>query len=344
MKHRFFALFIVFTLVLSAAVFTFAQTKSNKNQLVTLLPASDGVMSVDAKRFFGSALPQVLSGNKEMLDEINSRIDEFKTNTTIDIRQFDQIAIGVAINQISADKTNFEPIVLARGSFNANSLLMLAKFAAKESYREEKIGSRTVYIFSPKELIEKNKTAVKSSFVQKILDNLLPRMSGEIAVTAYDNNTLAIGKIERLKLVLTESKSRVDNNLLALVNRNPNSVVSFAANLPNGISGFLSLGDDELGQNLDSIRQIYGMADVIGENALISFTAKTLEAKRAEGLYKNLSDLRELGKMLVGSSKGADKQVYARMLESTKITLKGSEVIFDLQVPQSDINVLIGAK
>ena len=66
---------------------------------------------------------------------------------------------------------------------------MLAKFAAKDTYREEKIGSRTVYIFSPKELIEKNKSAVKSSFIQKILDNLLPRLNGEIAVTAYDNNT-----------------------------------------------------------------------------------------------------------------------------------------------------------
>lgn len=344
MKHRFFALFIVFTFVLTATVFTFAQTKPNKNQLLALLPASDGVVSVDAKRFFDSALPQVLSGNKEMLDEINSRINEFKTNTTIDIRQFDQIAVGVAIKQISADKTKFEPLVLARGSFNANSLLMLAKFAAKETYREEKIGSRIVYIFSPKELIEKNKSAVKSSFVQRILDHLLPRLSGEIAVTAYDNNTLAFGRLERLKLMLDGSKSRVDNNLLALVNRNPNSVVSFAANLPNGTSGFLSLGDDELGQNLDSIRQIYGTADVAGENALVSFTAKTLEAKQAEGLHKNLSDLRELGKMLLGSSKSADKQVYARMLESAKITLKGSEVNFDLQIPQSDINVLIGAK
>lgn len=343
MKHRFFALFIVFTFVLSATVFTFAQPKPNKNQLLTLLPASDGVASVDAKRFFDTALPQVLSGNKEMLDEINSRIDEFKTNTTIDIRQFDQIAVGVAIKQISADKTDFEPLVLARGSFNANSLLMLAKFAAKETYREEKIGSRTVYIFSPKEVIEKNKTAVKSSFIQKILDNILPRLSGEIAITAYDNNTLAFGRLERLKLMLTGSKSRVDNNLLALVNRNPNSVVSFAANLPNGMSGFVDL-DDDLGQNLASIRQVYGMMDVAGENTMLQAAAKTLKVEQAAELKKSLEGLQSFFSGLLLSSKGENVKLYGRLLKSAKISLKGSEVMFDLQVPQSDINVLIGAK
>jgi hypothetical protein len=346
MKHRFFAFFIVFTFVLNAVGITFADTKSSKNQnaLLALLPASDAVMALDAKRFFNVALPQILSGNKEMLDEINGKIDDFKAKTTIDIRQFEQVAVGIASKEISATQTDYEPVVLARGNVNAGSLLTLAKFASNGTYKEEKIGSRTVYIFSAKEIIEKNKPTAKSSLVQKILDKILPRLSGETAITAYDNNTLAFGKLERLRLMLTDAKSRADANLLSLVNRNPNAVMSFAINLPKGMSSVLNLEDDEFGQNLDAIRQVYGVMDVVGENTAVSFTAKTLEITQAEKLHKNLTDLRELGKMIFGASKGADKQVYARMLANTKILQKGSEVMFVLQVPQSDINVLIGAK
>ena len=50
--------------------------------------------------------------------------------------------------------------------------------------------------------------------------------------------------------MLTESKSRVDNNLLALLNRNPNAVVNFAAESAEKCSGFLELDGDEIGKNL----------------------------------------------------------------------------------------------
>ncbi|MET0754231.1 MAG: hypothetical protein ABWZ66_12695 [Pyrinomonadaceae bacterium] len=344
MKHKIFALFIILAFALSAFVSTFAQTKTSKNQLAALLPASDGVVSVDTKRLFGGALPQILSGNKEMLGEINAKIDEFKTNTSIDIRQFDQIAVGIATRKISETDMDFEPLVLARGSFNASSLVTLAKFASKDAYREEKIGSRTVYIFSAKEIIEKNKTAVKSSFIQKILDKILPGLSGETAVTVYDNNTLAFGKYERLKLLLTDSKSRVDAGLLALVNRHPNAVASFAMNLPNGMSSFLELTDDELGQNLDSIRQIHGMFDVVGENTSVSVSGKTLKPEQAASLKESFDGLQGLFSGILLGSKSENQKLYGRMLKSAKISRVANEITIDLQVPQSDINILVGAK
>jgi hypothetical protein len=346
MKSKFFAVLIACAVVLNAAGAAFADTKSskNQNQLLALLPASDGVVALDAKRFFNVALPQILSGNKALLDEINGKIDDFKAKTSIDMRQFDQIAVGVAAKQISATDTDFDPVVLARGTFSASSIVTLAKFASNGTYKEEKIGSRTVYVFTAKDIIEKNKPTTKSSMIQKILDKILPRLSGETAVTVYDNNTLAFGKPDRLRLMLTDNKSRVDANLLTQVNRSPNAVMSFAANLPKGFSSFMTLEDDELGKNLDAVRQVYGMMDVTGENTQVAFTAKTLEAAQAEGMLKSLTNFRDLGKILLGGSKGEDKKVYVRMLENLKITRAGSEVTFDLVVPQTDINVLIGAK
>jgi len=47
---------------------------------------------------------------------------------------------------------------------------------------------------------------------------------------------------------------------------------------------------------------------------------------------------------LIGSSKGADKKVYARMIENAKISRQANEVSMDLQVPQEDLNVIVGEK
>jgi hypothetical protein len=344
MKHKFFALFIAFVFILNSFGSAFADTKSNKNQLLALLPASDMIAAVDAKRFFATSLPQILSGNKEMLDEINGKIDEFKTNTGIDMRQFEQIAVGVSAKQISETQTEYEPVVLARGSYSADSLITLAKFASGDKYREEKIGGKSVYIFSPKELIEKNRTAVKNSTVQKAIDFILPKLSGETAVTAYDKNTLAFGKLERVRLLLTDSKSRVDANLLAKVSINPTAVANFAANLPKGLSEFMELSDDDIGQNLSAIRQIYGTFDVAGENASVSISAKTVKPENAESLKALFVSLQvSLADFLVNSKRESQK-VYGRMLKNAKFTRVGDEVKIDLQVPQTDINILVGAK
>lgn len=345
MKTKIFALFIVFGFVLNLIGTTFAESKNKQtNELVALLPASDGVMNLDVKRFFAVALPQILSGNKEMLDEIYAKIDEFKSNTGIDIRKFDQMAVGVTAKEISAKETNYEAVSLARGNFSADSVAKLAKFASNDKYREEKIGDRTVYIFSPKEMIEKNKPTAKNAMLQKFLNMILPHLSGEMAVTAYDKKTLAFGTPDKLRFMLTESKSRIDADLVVLVSRNPSAVMSFAGNMPKGASSFIDLGDDELGQNIDSIRQMFGSMDVIGENTIVSVTAKTLDVKRAEGLQQNMSDLREVGKAILGGSKREDQKMYARLLENAKISRNGTEVSLDVQVPQSDMNILVGAK
>lgn len=345
MKTKIFALFIVFGFALNLVGTSFAESKNKQtNELVALLPASDGVMNLDTKRFFATALPQILSGNKAMLDEIYAKLDEFKTNTGIDIRKFDQMAVGVTAKEISAKETNYQAVSLARGNFSADSLVKLAKFASNDKFREEKIGDRTVYIFSPKEMIEKNKSMAKNAMLQKFLNMILPAVSGEMAVTAYDSKTLAFGTPDKLKFMLTEGKSRIDADLIGLVGRNPSAIMSFAGNMPKGASSFIDLGDDELGQNIDSIRQMFGSMDVIGENTIVSITAKTLDAKRAEGLQQNMSDLREVGKAILGGSKREDQKMYARLLENAKISRNGTEVSLDLQVQQSDMNILVGAK
>lgn len=321
-------------------------TAAQTGQLAALLPVSDGVITIDMRRLVGDALPQVLASNQPMLNDILGTFDRIKNDTGVDLRQFEQIAVGVSGKKISATEMTFEPIVLARGTFNAGAFLGVAKVAAKGKYREEKIGAKTAYVFSVKQAaaqVKTNPNKAKSSMLENTLDKMFKGLSDEFAVTAYDNNTLAIGTVARVRDTLS-TKTHVGADILSLVNRKPNSLISFGINLPNGLAQFIDLDNDEIGKNLEAIRQVSGAFDVGGGNSTVSVVAKMLEAAQAKDLQDTLSGLQMVGKAFIGGAKGEDKKVYARMIDNARITQSGNNVMLDLQVAQSDIDILIGAK
>ena len=341
MKYKILAFTVACVFLLNSVATSFAQTKAGNqtNQLASLLPASDAVVTLDIQKLLNEAVPQVLSGKPQMLGEINAKIDEIREKTGLDARQFEQIVIGVAMKQISAREVDLEPVFLARGKYNANALIAVAKLASKGKYREEKIGTRTVYVFSGKEIVGQNKPQTKNSWIDQAIDRLIVGLTKEIAVTSLDGNTLAFGSIARLRETF-DGKARVANQVLNLVNRKPNSVVSFGANLPNGLSSFIDLDNDELGKTLDSIRQMSGAVDARDGTVGVSLTAKTLKPEQAQGLHETLEGLQMLGKTLIGG-KSADRQVYSRMIDNARFTRNLTEVSLDLQVPQTDINILL---
>lgn len=314
--------------------------------LAALLPASDGVITVNMLRVVRDALPQVLSSNQLMLNEILGKLDEVKAKTGIDLRQFEQIAVGVSPKIAAPQKVKVAPIILARGTLNAGALLALAKVGANGKYREEKIGDRAVYVFSPKQIVAQNKpqtTNPNGAMHGKIVSAMFDRLPDEIAVAAYDANTLAIGSLARLRQTFAAG-SRVAPDVLNLVSRKPNALMSFGMNLPNGLSPFIPLENDELGKNLDAIRQISGAVDVGGTSATASVIAKMVGAAQAKDLSDTLSGFQMIGKAFFGGAKTPQKQLYSRLIDNAKIAQSGSEVSIDLLVPQSDIDILVGAK
>lgn len=346
MKNRFFAFFALSFLILNAVGATFADTKSNAKQsaqLTAMLPASDAIMTFDAKRFLGDALPQILSGNQSLLAEITAHVDEVKSKTGIDFRQFEQVAVGVTAKQTAPRQFDFEPVILARGQFNANALIAAAKIASNGKYREEKVGGKSVYIFSAREIAAQKASADPNDKKAQFLEKILKSLSQELAVSNVDANTLAFGTAARVRQTL-DGKSRSAADVVNLVARRPSAVMNFAAKLPAGMSQFLPLDNDELGKSIDAIQYFYGSMDMNGANAVLNLNARTAQNAEAQSLFETLEGLQMIGKVFLGGQKSADKQVYARMVENVKFARSANEISVDLQVPQSDINVLIGAK
>jgi hypothetical protein len=347
MKRNFFALLMLLAMVIGAISLAFAETKgaaesgSQVNQLAARLPNSDGVVMMDMQRLMNEGVPQILSGNLPMLNEVNVWIDRIKTQFGVDLRQFDQIAAGLTVKQSAPGKFDFEPIVLARGKINTIALFTTATTVAKGKFREEKAGAKTIYVFAVKEILQANKPVAKTPQDEEEFNQMLNRAPAEIAAATLDNNTLVIGLPARVRETV-EAKSRISPNILALASRKPNSIISFGGNVPAGLSQIWNMEGDDLGKTIDSIRQISGAMNMNDGNAAVSLIAKTAQAPEAKTLHETLQGFQELGIGLLGGMKGEDKKVYARLAQNAKITLANSEVMLDVQVSQNDINVLLG--
>ncbi len=349
MRTKLFTLAAAAVLLFNMGAVTFADTPGSKAKnarsarLVAMLPASDGIAVFDAKRFFDDALPKVLSANQPMLSEVMTKIASMETRTGIDLRKFEQIAVGVAMKQVTPTEIDFEPVVIASGNMSSSAMIPVAKLASSGTYREEKIGTRTVYVISPKEVIQKTVIATSNSKLATMIDKGLKGLSNEIAVTELDSNTIVLGTIGRVRETI-EGTARISPVLSGLLTGKEMAVMSFAIIPVGGMSKMLPLDNDALGANIDSIQHVSGSLDVAAAGASLQIAARTKKATQATELKDTVEGLQLIGKIFLGGSKRADQQVYGRMLSNAKLNVRGSDVVMDLLVPQSDIDILLASK
>jgi hypothetical protein len=343
MKKRVFAAaiaaFLVFCFVLYGSVSADTKkpvkraVKAKANPLVSMLPASDAVATIDAKRFFNEALPGVLSGNQKLLGEIFSKMELVETKTGVDLRRFDNIAAGINITRKESSNFDFDPVLVARGSIDSAAALELGKKSANGKYREETANGKTVYIFSAKDVA----ADLRPNSAPVVVNDQLNR---DIAVSVVDTYTLVVGSPTRVRETV-ERKTAISPELTSLLGKKAPGLLNFAGKIPGGLSALLPLDNDELGANLDSVKTVYGSADVIAGQAAISVTGRTQQAKQAADLKGTFEGLRDLGKGILGGSRAADKQLYARLLGGVRITSVANEISLDLTIPKTDLDALL---
>lgn len=333
-------------LLLNVAGFGFADTRTAKAKkraaakLVAMLPASDAVAVFDSKRFFENSLPQILSANQPVLGEVMARVADMEKRTGIDLRKFDQFAIGATAARTEKGM-KFDAIAIASGEVSAGALVAVARLASKGSYREEKIGDKTLYVFAVKDVVQKNAPkAGTNSKVIKVINDVLD--AKEIAVTALDRSTIAIGSLERVREAI-QGTSRVSPEITNLLSVKETAVVSFAMQTPDGMGSLLPLDNDELGKAIGSIQFLSGSVDVASTGTSLDVAARTQKPDQAAALKDTLDGLQMVGKAVFGASKNADRQMYARLIGGAKIAAHGSDVTLNITVPQSDIDILVAS-
>jgi hypothetical protein len=311
------------------------------SRLVTLLPASDGVAVFDSRRFLNDALPRVLASNQPLLGKLTAHMNEVENKTGIDLRRFDQVAVGVTYRQVNPKETDYDAVLLASGDINAAALVTAAKSSTDGTVREEKVGTKTMYVFTPKALMQKTSSTTSSSKIANAVDNMSKGFSKEFAIATVDRTTVAIGTPSRVRETLLGG-THTSAELNGLLAARADSMASFAGRVPSDVSGLLPVENDDLGANIQSIQLMAGTLDVTAVGATVKTMARTKRPEQASALKDTLDGLQSIFGAVLGNSKKPDQQVYARMVKSAKFTSLGNEVNLDLTVPQADIDALIG--
>jgi hypothetical protein len=326
---------IAVTIVLATLALTFngrSQTRqahtSPQAEALSYLPASDAIMLIDVRRLLNETMPQILAGDKVKLAQANSEIDKFKSRTGIDPRAFDRVVLGIRYTYPTTNTTRLETVAIAHGTFDAKALAAAARLAANGKYREEKYRGATVMIIGVNDQM-------------KVLGLWNMRVN-ELAISALDNKTLAIGNLSTVRAAIEAGKrGRANGELMALANRDPKAVVGFGANLPRELMANLNVGNDTLAKDANSIRQAYGSIGTTETDVSLSLVARTDNAESAKNLSDTVTGLKQLGGILIMRMAPPRKDLAQSALENLKITTRGSELEIKTQVAATNLASVI---
>ena len=166
---------------------------------------------------------------------------------------------------------------------------------------------------------------------------------GEVAISAIDANTLAIGQPARVHAAIDAGagRGRVDVVLAGLATRSPNAVMGFGMNVPSNASRFFGIDNDQISKNIDSIRQVYGFVGSTSTGFEMQNFARTSTAAEARELYSMLVGLKDLGGFFTSNMSGDKGKLAQNALENLKIVKEGEEVTIKLELAQADVAMLM---
>lgn len=336
MKIRIFKSVLVASLLLAALSSAgIAQTRRGvtataRQSLLSRLPVSDAVAQINIKRVLSEAQPKLLAGNSAKLAEVDSQIERFKTRTSLDLRSFDELALGMRYSYPSPGITKIDTVAVARGVFNTGAIVAAGSASPDGKYREEKYLGKTIHIFTLDQQV-------------KVL-GLLDLKITELAVAPLDANTIALGHVDRVRKTLAASRERISPNaaLITLATQDPSAIAGFAGNVSPELLQNLRIGNEAIARDVATVRQTYGSLAMTDKDLELLVAARTVDAGSARSLGDTVESLKQLGPLFINRLSGLKGVLARSALGNLKITTQGNELKIWTTVAQSDVAPLVG--
>jgi hypothetical protein len=330
-----FIIALAFALVLPVASFAQRTRKTTPppagpaSSLLSSLPPSDAVALVNINRLLDDVMPKLLAENPARLTEVTTELANFKTQTGLDPRSFDQIALGFRYLYPAEGITKMSTVALVRGTFNAGALVAAGRLAANGKYSEQKYLGKTIYIFTLDRQLK--------------LLGLWDIKVGDLAVTSLDGNLIALGELEAVRGAIDASRTRKYANpeLIALANRDPNAIVGFGGNLTDQLRQNLSITNGNIARELTAVRQVYGTLGMTTTDLELMMAARTVDPDSARNLSDTVEGLKQVGAFFVGRLSPAKGTLARSALNNLKVTVQGNELQLRTAVAQSQVMPLI---
>lgn len=299
------------------------------NSLLASLPPSDAVALIKVQRVIDEALPKLLAENPSRVAEVNEEMAKFKTQTGIDPRSFDQIALGLSFTYPSERITKVNTVVIASGTFNAGALVAAGRLAASGKYKEEKFQGKTIYVYSLDREVK--------------LLGLLNVKINDLAVTAINGNILAMGNLESVKGAIEANRTRKYANpqLIELASRDPNAIMGFGGNISEALMESLRNSNGSWARELTAVRQVYGSLAMTSADLELMLAARTVDAASAKNLSDTVDGLVQLGTLFLGRLSPVRETLARSAMKNLKVTTAGNELQIRTAVAQTQVAPLI---
>jgi len=306
-----------------------ATTATEPNTLAASLPPVDAVAVINVSRVFNEAMPKLLADNPAKLADVTNELAKFKTQTGLDPRSFEQVALGFSYQYPREGVTKVSTIALARGTFNAAAIVAAGRLAGDGKYVEEKYQGKTIYLFTFDRQVR-----LLGVWDVKIKD---------LAVTALDGNNLALGDLTSVRGAIdaVRTKKYANPALLALATRDPDAIVGFGGNVSPALLENLNLGNATIARELTAVRQVYGTLGMTATDLELMLTARTVDNYAARNLSDSVEGLRMLGTLALGRLSGAKGVLARSAVDNLKVTTAGNELQIRTAVGQSQVAPLM---
>ncbi|HYE15033.1 MAG TPA: hypothetical protein VD968_11375 [Pyrinomonadaceae bacterium] len=235
-------LFVAFVALLALAPAASAQARGDARAALTTFPDAQAVLYVNLDRLVNEALPRVMppAEYQKMLAE--------PQKVGLDIRGLRHAVLGVRFAEGSQSPIP-EFVLLLHGDFNADTLLMAGRVgisAMKLESREETYGGKTISLLNVEKLMKGGGGEQQQADGQQQPEGggskPNPFPFPELAVTAYDSNTIVAGVPAYVRSTVDAmggGQGRLRPSILDLAAKDPQALWSLAAELPPGLPQML---------------------------------------------------------------------------------------------------------
>ncbi|HKG14152.1 MAG TPA: hypothetical protein VKB12_12450 [Pyrinomonadaceae bacterium] len=215
-----------------------AQTAVDARGALSTFPDSQAVLFVNAQRIVNDVMPKVMSPA-----EYQKMLDESK-KVGFDVRGLQFAAVGVRFRDDAPAGEPPEFVLVVKGNFNADSLLMLGKIglaARNLPSRTETYGSKSIEIIDGEALsksINNDGATGEGAGADGEAPKPKPFPYKEVAFTALDSNTLVAGVPAFVRAAVDASGGQgvLRPSLLSLAAQEPDAIWSLTAELPPNLA------------------------------------------------------------------------------------------------------------
>jgi hypothetical protein len=306
---------------------TTAPDSSSQTVLSSLanLPESDTLIYINSQRLLNEAVPKVMP--EKDVANMRSAFNEIRQNAGIDPSKVDYIVIAVRFRKPLAE-LNFVPpefMVVSRGDFSADSLMILAKAAAKDKLRDEKYGSKTLGVLTIGAIAKQTET------------NPLLRSFSEVAIVPLDANSIAVGTTGYLKAAVdaADGRGRISTESLNSLLRDPSALLSISGSPLTSFSksfGLLGTETNARDSRCDSkFGDFYAAITMDATNFMLRGAMNADNPDTAKVIKSLLSNL------LQQAAGSVPDRTAQSVLKTLSITPQDNEVVLRADIPQQMI-------